>query len=367
MIDFLIPKQKDIWLFGAWKGVQYADNSRALFEYVCENKKSIRAIWLTSDDLVLKNIKNMGYEVYKFNSLDGIYYSIIAKVIIISVSYFDVSFWPYLFPWKLKIVQLWHGTPLKMIGENFILKSQELFLCFFRIYLGRSFDLLITASEINFALYSELFDIDKQFIKVTGQPRNDNLFLNPLKKKHKVILYLPTWREYDPNFDLFFQFGFDVTVIDDFLERNNLYLFIKFHSLESSKGSNLVNIIAQSRRIKLANFKDVYFILNNVDVLMTDYSSVYIDYLLLNRPIIFTPFDFDTYKEKRGFYYDYEKVTPGPKARSWDEVLECIDGVIKNDQFKERRTDIGRMFNSWNDKNNSSRVYSLVVNSVDNV
>jgi CDP-glycerol glycerophosphotransferase (TagB/SpsB family) len=67
-----------------------------------------------------------------------------------------------------------------------------------------------------------------------------------------------------------------------------------------------------------------------VDVLVTDYSSIYTDFLLLDRPIIFTPVDLEEYEAERGFFFDYgnDVCTPGPKVRNAEDFLAALDAEL---------------------------------------
>ena len=111
-LSYLIPKDKNLWVFGAWFGERYADNSKYLFEYVNKYHPEIKAVWLTRNQNTYDLIKKKGYKVYKINSLGGIYYSLRAKVGIISVGLKDINMY---LTGNMQIVQLWHGIPLKKI------------------------------------------------------------------------------------------------------------------------------------------------------------------------------------------------------------------------------------------------------------
>jgi CDP-glycerol glycerophosphotransferase len=78
---------------------------------------------------------------------------------------------------------------------------------------------------------------------------------------------------------------------------------------------------------------DICFILKYTDILITDYSSIYFDFLLHNKPIIFYPYDLEYYKSKdRGLIFDYDKFTPGPKAYNLNQLKKIIMEVIKNNK-----------------------------------
>ncbi|HCF38358.1 MAG TPA: hypothetical protein DER56_04685, partial [Thermosipho africanus] len=85
--------------------------------------------------------------------------------------------------------------------------------------------------------------------------------------------------------------------------------------------AKFVEIVNHAAFINLPSEADVYTFLNLLDILMTDYSSIYFDFLLWNRPIIFFPYDLEYYRdEDRGLIFDYEDFTPGPKVYTLDSL-----------------------------------------------
>ena len=111
---------------------------------------------------------------------------------------------------------------------------------------------------------------------------------------------------------------------------------------------------------------DIYNKLQEFNFLITDYSSIYFDYLLLDRPIIFTPFDIKEYiNQDREMYYLYDDVTPGPKAENWTQALKCIDqAFFSEDNFKDAREKICNRFHKFCDDNSSIRVYNEIENLI---
>ncbi|MCR9583669.1 CDP-glycerol glycerophosphotransferase family protein, partial [Vibrio alginolyticus] len=102
--------------------------------------------------------------------------------------------------------------------------------------------------------------------------------------------------------------------------------------------------------------------LNNYDVLITDYSSVYIDYLLTDKPIIFVNGDIDSYlTEDRELYYDYNSVTPGIKCSTWNDVISAIEIIkTRGDTYHAERQKVRDCFHFYYDGNSSQRVFNCI-------
>lgn len=353
---------KNIWVLGSWSGRYYNDNSKYLYNYILENKPDTRAIWITDVDRIKNQLTAEGKECYKFNSLKGIYFCLVASVVVVSDSWVDLPIWAYLFPRRKKIIQLWHGTLLRKVNFNtgnvFRRIKRKLFISF----LGRGYDLVISATDKNREIFLNLFYAKK--FKTTGQPRIDGLinYKGLLKDAYigkKIIIYLPTWR--DNSYTLLNQKNkFDFKKINDELKKMNAVLIIKIHPYDAHKYSSL----SRSEHIYFrSDMEDIYMYLSDVDILITDYSSVYFDFLILNKPIVFAPFDLISYGNEHGFYYNYDEMTPGPKAMNWDEVISMLKKILEGkDEFKSKRKKMNNDFNKYRDSCNSERVYTEILN-----
>lgn len=376
IISFLVPKNKNLWIFGAWFGEKYADNSKYLFEYVNANHSETRAVWLTKNNSTLEVIRKKGFEAYHAYSIKGIILALRAKVAVMSQCYLDVTEFAL---GNIKKVQLWHGTPLKKIMKDIQYNSIDVSWVF--PFLNRTYSksLLIVPSQEVVSSISTAFQVPKSYIKITGYPRNDAFFVNDILKPVKTLsiydifrqkknipaigIYMPTHRR-SGEFDIFSLFQKNIEPINNELKKLGVILLVKFHffHLESleKKDINKSNIIfLKDEDIN----QDIYPVLPHTDFLITDYSSIYFDYLLLNKPIIFAPFDKDDYiKNDRDFYYDYDTVTPGPKATDWNEVLRCIKLFKDNPQlYSDERIKTRDLFNKYLDGNSSHRVYEEII------
>lgn len=101
------------------------------------------------------------------------------------------------------------------------------------------------------------------------------------------------------------------------------------------------------------------------DILITDYSSVFIDYLLLEKPIIFYSPDLNKYNTKKGFNYEYKDIIPGVLVDSWDAVIHEVK-LIENNQDKwiHKRKKIKEFFHEFDDGYNSKRIYEFIKSKI---
>ena len=380
----LVPKNKKIWVFGSWSGKTFADNSKYLFLYTNKMHPEIKAIWLTKNENVLDTLRKSGCHAYKTNSLMGFIYSMVAGCIITSNGFEDINRYSI---GSAKKFNLWHGSPIKRIGLDaessdtskksnikILFKKLKKSGLYFLEQEHNSYDAYCASSNASKKNLMSAFNIKK--VSITGYPRNDALFstdwlpeksgyLKAIKKKvhYKYVLtYLPTFRDYNSNIDLLSDYGFEEEKIQDELERLNAILIIKYHhghknvnAKKSRKSNQRIYVLSDS------DISDVYPILKETDILLTDLSSILFDYLLLDRPIIFTPFDLKDYiKKDRKLYYDYNSISPGPKAKDWDDTFDMVHKILEKDTWSVQREKINNRFNRYKDNRNSERVYKMI-------
>ena len=376
-LSFFIPKEKNIWAFGSMFGREYADNSKYFFEHICEHHSDIRAIWFSDNPAVVVLLRDQGREAYRFYDVKGILLAMRARVGFISHSNVrDIR--PFIFTPATLLVNLWHGIPLKKIALDdnvFEVRNKS----YFRIFnwlsqllcpgFRRQPDLLTAASSEDQGNFCTAFNIPITKIKITGYPRNDALFRNRDTRSNglavKKGLYAPTFRgKENTNFDFFVQFGFDARRVDRFLSRLNVQLYLKLHHF-NFPSDHIRNLIESTENVLFYEGVDIYGDLNKFDFLITDFSSIYFDYLLLERPIIFAAFDSAGFERSvRQLYYDYSAVTPGPKVHNWPELMDAIARVLKcPEEFSAELGAMRKKFHRYADDKSSERVYAEVVKS----
>ncbi len=330
-LSFLIPRNPKLWLFGSTFGNRFADNPKYFYLYCNQFHKDrknggIRAVWITKQKEIVKLLRKNGYEVYYRYSLKGIWCCLRGKVYIFDNYSKDISFW--LSGGAVKI-NLWHGIPLKKIQKDNCfdqVRNSKKWSDRWRYALRRMTDekpshYILTTSKKLISIFSSAFGTKR--VLTSGYPRNDSLLsekISNLKTKQeiqdekrlfkiyqqekfeKIIFYMPTFRDSEEKF--FHIISFER--LNRYLLENKYLLCVKlhpksklekkFHELEKEKSPIIV----------LHSEDDPYIFLKKADMLITDYSSIFFDYLYLNRPLVFFDYDKEEYlTHSRKFYFDY--------------------------------------------------------------
>ena len=342
-----IRPDSHIWLFSSTDNSHYNYNSRYLFEYVKENLPEITPLFVINDP-ELRNSLSSKYGKQYFIEIQGIRQALSAGVWFTSAGL--PAYGTGLHKKRL-IINLWHGVPLKKIAllDPNLKKAARIY---FKKIFSENYTCILTTSHELIPLMARSFAVSEDKIKVWGQPRNDGLFqkndcreilgqLFPdLPEYTKTVLYAPTFRDYG-QVQLFPFKDFDQKQLEAFLDEKNMLLFIRTHVAE--QGSAAPYLGKRIRFLGNEQAEDVTGILNIFDCLITDYSSIYIDYLLTDKPMIFLPYDRQQYLDGRGMNFDYDDVTPGPKPETFNDFLDALSP--KEDFWKSERTRVNRLFN----------------------
>lgn len=345
-----IRPDSHIWLFSSTDNSHYNYNSRYLFEYVKENLPEITPLFVINDPELRNSLSSKYGKQYfiETESIQGIRQALSAGVWFTSAGL--PAYGTGLHKKRL-IINLWHGVPLKKIAllDPNLKKAARIY---FKKIFSENYTCILTTSHELIPLMARSFAVSEDKIKVWGQPRNDGLFqkndcreilgqLFPdLPEYTKTVLYAPTFRDYG-QVQLFPFKDFDQKQLEAFLDEKNMLLFIRTHVAE--QGSAAPYLGKRIRFLGNEQAEDVTGILNIFDCLITDYSSIYIDYLLTYKPMIFLPYDRQQYLDGRGMNFDYDDVTPGPKPETFNDFLDALSP--KEDFWKSERTRVNRLFN----------------------
>lgn len=374
LLSCLVPKDRTLWLFSAWNGKKFSDNPKYIYKYLIENCTKVRAVWLTWDRKVFDNMHKQNLPVVYAKSLSGIVHQMRAGVVVFTHSV-NWDFNPTLIGIQVKRIQTWHGMPIKKIG--FDGKRESMARLKFTIkkwlvpYKNERYDLVISGSEIDKLRYASAFNVELKKICVTGYPRNDAIFKSIAefrRDKEMQIIYMPTFRG-QPNseFQLLQKTGFDYTKADALLQEFGGRLYIKLHPVQLFSNAD-INAMDRCKNIKplFNDSEDIYESIGEYDILITDYSGIYFDFLVTGKPIVMAPIDIDNYiLNDRELYYSYNEICPDPPCVNWNQVLSRLCGLLKGEGIDNQRyTNLQKKFHKYSDGNSSVRAAKEIMRLV---
>lgn len=350
----------------------YSDNSRAFSDFLLNNGyiPKYKVYWAV--DSLPKDRKEGIHFILKKNRWHYIYHTITSYYLFSTHNSFD-----WCNPNLQKYVCFWHGTMLKKIGLMQNPNERE--------FLRQAWK-FISPSDFYVQLYSNCFGRKNKDILVLGYPRCDLLFHSNSSLEHleiekqndtKIVVYMPTFRQpvsgaYKDSEKNVFEEDFiklsDSTNIDKwnaFFKANNTLLIVKPHPSDR----NTVRCDGRYSNIKVVTTDDLqrsdvqlYSLLANADALITDYSSVYCDYLLLDRPIGFVVTDIKEYGQGRGFVFDAPfEYMPGFIISNESDFVDFFNDIHRGiDRTKEKRENLKLVFNKYNDGKNCERIAETI-------
>ncbi len=321
---------EDTILFEAWRGRQYSDNPRAIYEELLRRGDPRRMVWA---------VEHHGIE-----TPDGA-----ETVIVGGREYFrelgrvrwvvSNDSMPTYFVKRngVRYAQTWHGTPLKRIGfdiENLQMSNQRYLEQFAREV--AKWDALISPNPFSSGIFPGAFGFGGPILEI-GYPRNDIFFREAerearaaaararlgLPADRTVVLYAPTWR--DNHYDRRGRYKFALKLDLELLHRelgDEAVLLIRGHQLVAERvDTSLFGGFARN----VSTYPDVSDLYLVADVLVTDYSSVMFDFVNTGRPMLFYTHDLEAYRDDlRGFYFDFEAEAPGPLLRHTEDVIKAL-------------------------------------------
>ena len=355
-----------------------SDNTYALYKILLENKinEKYKIYWFVNDKNLYKdiNLKNVHFISYYgaptfFEKIKILYINIKAKYII------DCNKLVYKKNKNQKRLYLTHGMPYKAVPEYFNL-------------IGNADYILSLSPFFNDTLAKLTYCNTNQIISL-GFPRNDDLFSKEKNIKNlfrnksfeKVILWLPTYRQRtnkDSNLSMKDSFKLGLPIIYDIetlkslnelLKEFNILLVLKPHpaqDLSLIKAEQLSNFVILTNNDLDKENINLYEFLGQTDGLITDYSSVYYDYLLTDKPIAITTDDLEEYSKVFEFVYDnIFDVIKGEYINNFNQFKTFLQNISTgNDIAKNDREKIKKTLHKYNDGNSSKRIYEFLVNEM---
>ncbi len=351
LLNKILPKSKyKIALYGRSK---CEANQHALIRHLIDNryneKYKIYLIFSNEDDIKpyigVKNVTPV------LSASAGAFHVLTSKYV------FHCWGWGKMYnnpPKRQEVFDIWHGTALKRLG-----KHDDMYY--------KNAKYILATSDFAKNYFKECFGYKDNQFYIGGYPRCDAFFDNIdvlstfgiIKKSYsKIVLYMPTFRrssewgisDSENDFPLFTERS--LVEFDRYLNEKNCLFIIKPHpaqdDIEMLNKVKLTNIRVMKNNDLSAKNVLLYDLVANTDLLITDYSSIYFDFLLTQKPIGFVVDDIGEYGGNRGFVVDNPlDYMPGEKIQNVEELKSFIDGIlVGKDDWKEERKRINDLVNA---------------------
>lgn len=331
---------KNLIVFESFMSKDYACSPRQLYEVMLQDDrfKDYSFIWSFRQPDKFRFIENKRTKIVKFGSFD--YYRSYAKA-----KFWVVNGWIPINLRKRKgqvMLQTWHGAMLKRLRNDILPNNLHATTDYdesvrLNALDSKRYDYFISTAHFFTQKIISAFglkELDKESIVIeTGYPRNDPLFsytkkdIRNIRKQlsipseKKVILYTPTWRDDQHDGKNFtYKLDIDLDYLKEKLSDHYVVLFRAHYNvvkdMDISRYSEFIYDVSEYERIN-----DLYAV---SDLLMTDYSSTFFDFMALDKPILFFMYDYEHYANKvHGLYFKPEEL-PGLVVKTEEGVANQL-------------------------------------------
>ena len=376
--SFLVPRSKKQLAFGSYRG-SFSDNSKYLYLYALTHLTDKKVSWLSVNRQTVHRLRTLGLPAYWVLSPIGAWKALRAKYWFVSAYTSDIM---YCLSGNATVVNLWHGVGLKYcefnittgpLADRYVRKTFKE-----RFYHPESFrrpEYVLTSTECQTRMMKTAFRVPVERCLELGYPRNEILtqpkenvlaFVDKYEPKEtkqlidkcsqfdKVYIYMPTWRDSQKNV---FAQQMDLQQLSAVLKKQNALLLLKPHP------NTIVDNIYQADNIILVERTvDIYGVLPFTDVLITDYSSILYDYLLMpSKQVILYLYDYDEYVKERDFYYPFDENVVGKKVETFDDLVNVISTQDYRMDEKDRQRILDRFWGETMKMDSSKEILDKVL------
>lgn len=345
LVSWFVPRGEQRWVFGS--GIGVGEGALPLARALRDADPAARIVWLVADEDEADLARAEGFEPVPRIGWAGYWETLRASRIVVTHGLGDANRFGI---YGATVVQLWHGAPLKRLHLDSpvttAVRGPALVRGLLRrMYLAgsREVDLFVAGSVVAAERLRSAFRVDPGKVRVLGDPRDDALARqahdtdaaadararlvaalgetgSALSSADAIVLYAPTWRDGEP--DPAVPDTAEIETIRRTLAETGAHLVIRSHPLGSGAYEPLVG-----ERVHLLGadrVRDITPLLGGVDIVVTDYSSLAVDFSLLGRPIVWFAPDLEHYTATRGLYEPLEVTSCGRVERSWAEVMRRL-------------------------------------------
>ena len=326
----------------------YSSSAKPLYEYMKKKYDDyMNFAWVVRTDEMYLSLKKKKINVYKLGSEQ--YFKYIKTSDVIFSTHADITGDK---PLNSLYVELWHGLGPKPVGflSNNLSESDYNWYK----HIKRKIDYFIVPSGFWKIIFSSLFNVESNRVLELGYPKFDSykeknslkklekVLKCDLKKYKKIIYYMPTFRhgcnrdcESTVNTDNIFNVdSYNEERLINYLNKNKYLLCLKKHPSELVDMPDIDTDNIKVITDEMLNLSSISIseLLDASDIMITDYSSLGVEYLFLCKPVIYLINDVEEYMQNRGIIFnDYNFWMPGKKVSNIKDLLNSIDYYFSSD------------------------------------
>lgn len=387
LLALCIPRARGTWAFGS--GIGVGEGALALAREVASTQPDAKISWLVATDTEARLAADAGFIPVMRQGWRGYWTTLRAATLVVTHGLGDVNRFGV---FGGTIVQLWHGAPLKRIHLDSPVTTAIGGPAILRGVLRRMYErgtkqvaLYVAGSVTAAERLRSAFRVAPGKVQVLGDPRDDALARQaadptlahaartsvaelltahgaaPLAEGEKLVLYAPTWRDGDT--DPAIPSSDEIGMLRDALASAHARLVIRSHPLGEGEYDSAVG-----ERIHLLGSdvaRDITPLLGGFDALITDFSSIAIDYSLLDRPVLWFAPDLADYTRTRGLYEALEVTAGTIVERDWAGVARALEPALTAGSAAHRESTravrrIAARFHEHRDGQSATRVLAAI-------
>lgn len=328
LLKLFVKTDNKLILFNSFAGRKYDDSPKEIYEEIIKDDrfKEYKIVWAFHNP---EKHKINGAKVIKTDTLEYFITALKSRVWITNSSVergldFKNKNTFYL--------NTWHGTPLKKMGSDIQTDNKS-----FKSKSKNKVDTMNAQSDYEANIFSRVFNIPRNHFLEVGLPRNDKLINYSCKTRSdirarldipsnkKVILYAPTFREYekDKNNGCVLKPPMNLKKWENKLSDEYILLFRAHYEVSKVMEINNNYFVRD-----MTNYNSLNDLMIASDILVSDYSSIFFDYSLMNKPMLYFTYDYEKYSSHRGMYFDIREHLNGGKNE--DEIINILKNIDVN-------------------------------------
>lgn len=322
-LNIFVKKDDKLFLFISYGGKKFDDSPKVIYEQLKKDSrfKNYKLIWA-----FIEPNKYLNIDEDKKIKVDTLKYFITAISARVWITNSTVERGLNFKRKNTLYVNTWHGTPIKRMGSDIVDNNKS-----FKLRGNWPVDVMTSQSDYETDIFSTVYNIDRKKFLLCGLPRNDELVNYDMQKRDiiinrlgidknkKIILYMPTFREFQKNINQECVLIPPISLDKWKKELSDQYILLFRAHYEVVKTMNIVDDDF------VRNVTD-YPILNDLlivsDILISDYSSIYFDYAIMDKPMFHFTYDYEEYSKKRGMYFDIRDELNG--ADNEDDLIKIL-------------------------------------------